>query len=193
MNRSRKDVTMIAAIVAMLVFAVFNFVFKPQRSDLSTAKSDLQTVQQNISDAELRLQAPAVTTTTSDANSPAVPPAIPEDPALTQLLRQLNAVAGQNGVTYAAIAPSPLTENPSGPGGSMLISITASGSHDGVQAYLKGLRDLDRLLVIEQISISTPPAAADQAKQPDQLQLSLRAFTLRAPVIAAAPTVTSAP
>jgi hypothetical protein len=75
----------------------------------------------------------------------------------------------------------------------MLISITASGSHDGVQAYLKGLRDLDRLLVIEQISISTPPAAAEQAQQPDQLQLSVRVFTLRAPVSAVTPTVTSAP
>ena len=37
MNRSRKDVTMMVAMAALLIFAVFNFVFKPQRSELSTA------------------------------------------------------------------------------------------------------------------------------------------------------------
>ena len=195
MNRSRKDVTMLAAIAAMLLFAVFNFVFKPQRTEVSNAKSNLQGVEQNISDAELKLQAPAITTTTTDGESPAAPPAIPEDPALTQLLRQLQAVAVQNGVTYAAITPSPLSENPSGPGGSMLMSITASGSHEGVQAYLQGLRDLDRLLVIEQIAITTPPAIAGQPQQPDQLQLSIRVFTLQPPatVPPAIPTSSSAP
>ncbi|MGZ4740369.1 MAG: GspMb/PilO family protein [Ilumatobacteraceae bacterium] len=195
MKRSRKDVTMIAAIAAMLLFAVFNFVFKPQRTELSGAKSNLQGVEQNISDAELKLQAPTTTTTATDADSPAAQPAIPEDPALTQLLRQLQAVAGQNGVTYAAITPSPLSENPSGPGGSMLISITASGPHDGVQAYLQGLRDLDRLLVIEQIAITAPPAVAGQPQQPDQLQLSIRVFTLQPPatIPPAIPTATPAP
>ncbi len=194
MKRSRKDLTMIAAIVAMLLFAAFNFVFKPQRSELSTAKSNLLGVEQNISKAELKLQVPAVTTTTVDASSPEVAPAIPEDPALTQLLRQLEGVAGQNGVTYSALTPSPLSENPSGPGGSMLISITAAGSHDGVQAYLKGLRDMDRMLVIEQIAITSPPPVADQPQQPDQLQLSVRVFTLRPPFKApAVATTTSAP
>ena len=75
----------------------------------------------------------------------------------------------------------------------MLIAINATGSHDGVQSYLKELRDLDRLLVIEQIAITTPPSVVDQPQEPDQLQLSVRVFTLRAPVIAATPTVTSAP
>lgn len=193
MNRSRKDVTMIAAMAALLVFAVFNFVFKPQRSELSTARSNLQTVEENIADAELQLRAPTPTTTTSPKGGSAAAPAIPEDPAVTQLLRQLQAVAERNGVTYSAITPSPLGENPSGPGGSMVMSIIASGSHDGVHAYLAGLRDLDRLFVIEQISITTPPAVADQPREPDQLQLSVRVFTLSAPATAEIPPTTSTP
>ncbi len=193
MNRSRKDVAMIVAMAVLLAFAVFNFVFNPQRSELSTARSDLQTVEQNISAAELQLQAPVSTTTTSPTDAPAAAPAVPEDPALTQLLRQLQGVAESTGVTYSAISPTPLSANPSGPGGSMVVSIAASGSHDGVQAYVKGLRDLNRLLVIEQISITTPPAVADQPQQPDQLQLSVRAFTLRSPVSAEVPTTISKP
>jgi Tfp pilus assembly protein PilO len=193
MNRSRKDITMMVVMTALFVFAIFNFVFKPQRSELSTARSDLQTVEQKISDAALKLQVPLPTTTTSPADGPAAAPAIPEDPALTQLLRQLQAVAESSGVTYSVITPTPLAANPNGPGGSMAITIAATGSHDGIQAYVKALRDLDRLLVIEQISITTPPAVADQPQGLDQLQLSVRAFTLRGPVSAVAPTTTSKP
>ena len=75
----------------------------------------------------------------------------------------------------------------------MAVTIAAAGSHDGIQAYVKALRDLDRLLVIEQISITTPLAVAGQPQAPDQLQLSVRVFTLRAPASAEIATTTSKP
>lgn len=193
MNRSRKDVTMIVAMVALLTFAVFNFVFKPQRSELSNTRGQLGIVEQSISDAELTLQAVVATTTTSPAGSPAAAPAIPEGLALTQLLRQLQAVADRTGVTVTAISPSLLSENPSGPGGSMQLAITATGAHDALRGYVQGLRDLERLLVIEQIALASPAAVADQPEQPDQLQLSARVFTLEPPPSAAIPTPTPAP
>ncbi len=55
MNRSRKDVTMMVAMAALLIFAVFNFVFKPQRSELSTARGDLRT--RRAADLRRRTQA----------------------------------------------------------------------------------------------------------------------------------------
>ncbi|MGZ6983116.1 MAG: hypothetical protein ACXVH5_13195, partial [Ilumatobacteraceae bacterium] len=61
MKRSRKDVTMIAAIAAMLLFAVFNFVFKPQGNELSTSRSDLAAIEKSVSDAKLELKVPVVT------------------------------------------------------------------------------------------------------------------------------------
>ena len=188
MNRSRKDVTMMAAMAGLLLFATFNFLFKPQRSELSSASSERRIVEQSVSDAELQLRTPATTTTVVGAEPGAALPAIPEDLALTQLLRQLQGVADQTGVVVAAIIPTQLSENPSGPGGSMGLGITASGSHDSLRAYVQGLRDLDRLLVIEQISIDAMPPVADQPAQPDQLQLSARVFTLVPP--AGAPVVT---
>ena len=75
---------------------------------------------------------------------------------MAQLLRQLQAVADQTGVTLAAIIPTPLGENPSGPGVRWQVSITASGPHAAVRAYLAALRDLERLLVIEQIADNSP-------------------------------------
>jgi hypothetical protein len=138
------------------------------------------------------LRAPVATTPTADAGA-ARPAVIPLDSAVAQLLRQLQAVAEQTNVTLAAVTPAPLSENPSGPGGSMQLTIAASGSHAAVQAYIQGLRDLERLLVIEQVAVNTPVAEPDQPQQPDQLQLSVRVFTLQAPLSAAIPTPTSTP
>ncbi|MEO8265856.1 MAG: hypothetical protein ABI706_10145 [Ilumatobacteraceae bacterium] len=194
MNRSRKDMTMMAAMAGLMLFAAFNFLYKPQRSELSSASSELRSVEQSVSDAELLMQTPVTTTTIVGVEPGAALPAIPEDMALTQLLRQLQGVADQTGVTVAAITPTQLSENPSGPGGSMGLAITASGPHDSLRAYVQGLRDLERLLVIEQISITAVPPVADQPAQPDQLQLSARVFTLVPPPSAVAiPTETSKP
>ena len=186
MNRSRKDIAMMAVMGGLLLFATYNFVFKPRQSELSTARDDRALAEQSVSDAQLALQAPIDSSNAVPGGDPAAAPlAIPSDPAITDLLRQLQAVADSTGVALASVSPNPLAENPSGPGGSMQISITASGPHASVQAYLDALRTMPRLLVIEQIGITGQPAGADGAPQADQLQLSARVFTLRGPVVAA--------
>lgn len=182
MNRSRKDVAMMAVMGVLLLFAAYNFVFKPQQSELSGARDNRAQAEQSISDAQLALQAPIDSSNAVPSADPAVAPlAIPSVPAITDLLRQLQAVADSTGVALASVSPTPLAENPSGPGGSMQISITASGPHTSVQAYLEALRTMPRLLVIEQIGITTQPALSDGTPQADQLQLSARVFTLRPP------------
>lgn len=182
MNRSRKDVAMMAVMGVLLLFAAYNFVFKPQQSELSGARDNRAQAEQSISDAQLALQAPIDSSNAVPSADPAAAPlAIPSGSAITDLLRQLQAVADSTGVALASVSPTPLAENPSGPGGSMQISITASGPHTSVQAYLEALRTMPRLLVIEQIGITTQPALSDGTPQADQLELSARVFTLRPP------------
>lgn len=182
MNRSRKDVAMMAVMGVLLLFAAYNFVFKPQQSELSGARDHRAQAEQSVSDAQLALQAPIDSSNAVPSADPAAAPlAIPSGSAITDLLRQLQAVADSTGVALASVSPTPLAENPSGPGGSMQISITASGPHTSVQAYLEALRTMPRLLVIEQIGITTQPALSDGTPQADQLQLSARVFTLRSP------------
>jgi type II secretory pathway pseudopilin PulG len=179
MNRSRKDVSMMIVIGVLLVFAMYNFLFRPQGTELSSARSQHQSIEQKIADAQRVLQAP-VDTAATGSDPAAKPSAVPEDPAVSQLLRQLQTAADQTGVTLAAINPAPLGANPQGPGGSVQIAITASGPHESIRAYVAALRDLDRLLVVEGFGDDVQPAA-DQAVQTDQLQLAVRVFTLRAP------------
>ena len=194
MNRSRKDVAMMAVMGILLLFAAYNFVFKPQQSELSNVRDDRAQVEQNIADSQLLLQAPIVTSVALPGAEPAAAlPAVPSDPAMADLLRQLQAVADSSGVALASVAPAPLSPNPNGQGGSLQISITASGPHSSVQAYLEALRDLPRLLVIEQVGVTVRPAAADGTPQSDQLQLAARVFTLRPPAGTPVVTVASPP
>ncbi len=58
MNRSRKDLAMMALMGVLLLFAVYNFVFKPQQSELSGARDDRATAEQSVSDAQLALLTP---------------------------------------------------------------------------------------------------------------------------------------
>lgn len=192
MSRSRKDVTMLAAIGGLLAFAVFNFAFKPQHKQLSTARSDRQSVENEITVVQAELQAP-VDTTAAVAGDGLSPLAIPEEPAITQLLRQLQALAEPLHVTLQTITPTELEDNPNGPGGSLALEITASGSHGANQAFVQGLGDLERLLVVEKITVVTPPPVAGEPTPPEQLQLTARVFTLRAPLAVEATTPTSAP
>ena len=183
---------MMSLMGALVLFAAYYFVLKPQSSELSAARGDRQTVEQAISDAALTLQRPLDTVAGQPAGgSDALGVEIPVDPAVPTLLRQLQAVAVETGVLQGSISPSTLGDNPSGPGGSLQITIAATGSHDAALAYIQRLRDLDRLFVIEQIGISV---GADGA---EQLQISARVFTLHGPVVAvpitAAPLTTSAP
>ena len=192
MNRSRKDVAMMAVMGVLLLFAAYNFVVKPQQSELSAVRDDRAQVEQNISDARLKLQAPVDTSGAVAGDEPGSAfPAVPSDPAMAELLRQLQAVAESSGVALASLAPTPLSPNPNGQGGSLQISITASGPHASVQAYLEALRNLPRLLVIEQVGVTVQPAALDGTPESDQLQLAARVFTLRPPAGTRVATVAS--
>lgn len=191
MIRSRKDLAMMAVIGGLLAFAVFNFVFKPQGKELSSTRSDLRSVESQISEAEADLLAPLETTPVADDG--VLARAIPEDPAFTQLLRQLEGLADQTNVTLETITPGQLEANPNGPGGSMVLEITASGSHDANEVFVNGLKSVERLLVIDRIALIPPLPVVGQPIEPEQLQLSVRAFALRAPVEPVTETPTSVP
>jgi hypothetical protein len=178
MMRSRKDITMIGVMCSLVFLAVFNFVLKPQRSELSAARSDIQGIEQRVADAELILVTP---TSTVPPPAEASQTAVPSDPAVATFFRQLNAIADETGVVFEAISPNPLGVNPNGPGGSLQFAITASGPHAAGLAFIGALRDLDRLAIIEQAGITSQPAT-DTDPQKDQLQLSVRVLTLVPPV-----------
>ncbi len=177
MNRSRKDNTMLIVMGVLVLFAAYTFLIRPQGAELSSLRDDRQRVQQQISSAELALLTPVDESGDPSVTDPTgLAVSVPADPAVPTLLRQLQSIAVETGMLHGSISPSPLSVNPSGPGGSLQIAITASGTHDATLAYVQRLRDFDRLFVIEQIGITVQPDATEQ------LVLAARVFTSGTPV-----------
>ena len=170
MTRSPKDKAMLTAMGVLVLFAAYNFVIRPQGGKLDALRADRSAVEQQVSDAQLNLQAPPDTSPVS-ATPGGADLAIPADPAISPLLRQLQAAATDSGMLYSSIAPAAPGENPAGPGGSIQVAITAAGTHDARLDYVQRLLDLERLFVIEQISITVQPDTTEQ------LQISGRVFT----------------
>jgi Tfp pilus assembly protein PilO len=178
MKRSRKDKTMLIAVCVLVLFAAYNFLIRPQGAALTSAQDERALVELATSDARLTLLAPADATedpTSGDVDPGADALAIPSDPAFSTLLRQLQTIATETGMLHGSIAPTALSTNPNGPGGSLLIAISASGSADAAQRYIQRLRDLERLVVVEQIGLSVQPDGLSQ------LQISARVFSQQVP------------
>jgi Tfp pilus assembly protein PilO len=182
MKHSRKDITLMIAMGAMVLFAAYWFLLKPQSSSLAAARSERQSVEQSISAAQLALQTPLDTTPVLGGDAATFAVAVPADPAIPTLLRQLQAIATDTGALQGSIAPTPVAANLAGPGGTLQITISVSGTHDATQAYLLRLRDLKRLFIVDQLSVTS---SADGA---EQLQISGRVFTRQTPFIAPAAT-----
>jgi Tfp pilus assembly protein PilO len=171
MIRTRKDVIMMIAMGVLLLFAAYNFLIRPQGAELSSVRDERVAVEQGIIDANGELLAPKTPNGQSALDVSALDKAVPTQPALATLLRQLQQIADETGMLHGSISPSPLGPNPAGAGGSVQISIAASGSADAALGYIERLRDLERLVVIEQIAIDVQPDGSEQ------LQISARVFT----------------
>ncbi|HEY7626041.1 MAG TPA: hypothetical protein VH761_03195 [Ilumatobacteraceae bacterium] len=166
---------------ALVLFATYNFLFKPQRADLAEARDNVAATAQKVNDAKRILSAPIVQP--SGATIDATSVAVPDHAELAAVLRQLQASADDAGVALISVDPAPLEVNPRGAGGSVLLTIAASGTDASVLGYLELLRDLERVLVVEQVAIDAQP------EQPTQLSVSARVFTREAPAAASEPTI----
>lgn len=83
--------------------------------------------------------------------------AIPTTPEAPQLVTELDALALRTGVTLGSVADNTLTP-PAKPGGltTIPVSLSISGSHAQVLAFIQGLYGLPRLLTLTTVSLSVP-------------------------------------
>jgi len=183
-----KDARMAVVLGGLAAVAGYVMIWRPQSGSLGEAQEKRRDAEEEL----VRIQDSATTTTVvvTDGSGDIVLVAVPSHPQLSTLLRQLEAIARETGTTVTSMTPAPLGTNPAGPGGSVQISIGASGSRVSTDAYLGRLRDLERLLVIEQVGLqersATAPAPAEDAPEIPEvtLQLTIRAYTADPPVSA---------
>ncbi len=202
-----KNAKMPLVLGGLAVVAGYVMIWRPQSASIDEARQDRRQAEQQLVDLQRVGTATTVVVEAADGSMrQLLLTAVPSAPELATLLRQLQAIATETNMVMGSMTPSPLTANPAGPGGSVQISIGASGSREAADTYLGRLRDLERLLVIEQLSVqeradtgaSDTAAAVDAAgtagaavEIPEvQVQLTMRVFTLAGPVV---PTDPAAP
>lgn len=186
MRKSENSRVLLGLLIVLAIGAIYVLLIRPQGTALSDARSRTEQAQAGLDSALLTLgQSESRNSPAADAGSieAALIAAVPPEPRLSSILRDLQAIAVETGMVYASVAPSAPTTNPAGVGGSIQLSINASGTASAADAYLARLRDLPRMAVVEQISkqISTTDAG-----QMVSLQITASVFMMDGPSAAPA-------
>ncbi|MGD9701845.1 MAG: type 4a pilus biogenesis protein PilO [Acidimicrobiia bacterium] len=184
---SSKDTRMAVALGGLVLVAGYVMIWRPQSASLASARYERQDAERQLETLQAQATSTTIVVEAEDgARQEMLLNAVPVSPELAGLLRQLQDVASSTGMSLATLTPAPLTANPAGPGGSVQVSIAVAGARESADTYLGRLRDLERLLVIEQLSVQERPDVASDAAAavaPEvQLQLTVRVFTVDGPV-----------
>jgi Tfp pilus assembly protein PilO len=192
MKGARSNGKLLVLLGVLVVGAVYLLVWRPRAAELSDARSERDDMAQELA----TLQATPTTTTVPAATPTAAHPAadslaaaVPDQPALAELLRQFQTIAVGTGVTQESVSPSPVQAIAAGaPGSSLGVEISVSGPKPALYDYLHRLAALDRLFVVDKMTIEpktsdAAPATTNGSAPTDSFHLDVsgRAFTAAAP------------
>lgn len=156
--------TMVIALFVLLIGAIwYQYVFSPSQSAISdaNAKTADATSQAKIQRAQLNgPTSHSKKSNTGQITSDQLQAAVPDDPKMTDLLRQLEALRVKDGVGWSTITPSLGTMQ--GKVMSTNIGITVGGSYPAVHNFVDDVLSMPRLALIDNISW-TPGAPAGTA------------------------------
>jgi Tfp pilus assembly protein PilO len=145
----------VAALLAIVLVWYF-VLYAPLGDDLDSAQAQ-KTEEQKKTDslqADLaRLQSQQKNGTQQQALLRKLDAAVPEQPDLAEFIIQANEIADQSGISFLSIAPTPPA---AGTAGASVINLTISiqGSFFQLQDYLRLLEKLERLVIVDSLTIS---------------------------------------
>lgn len=147
----------VSVLVAVVIIALWwVFAFSPARSeaskvaaDVDTAKAESRTLEtQNKQLEDLKAHAPQI-----EAERDRLRNAVPEDAQLASFIQQANQIATATGVKWASVSPT--EPAPTGTSGTIALSISVSGDYYQVLDYINQLEGMPRLVVVDQISLTS--------------------------------------
>jgi Tfp pilus assembly protein PilO len=201
MARMNGMLGVVVSSVAVLVVVIVGWVFfvSPQRSKADTLSTQVVAAKAELSGDE-QLIATAKKQNTL-GNAKAAERALPDTPRVSEILRQLTALAAESRTELETIAPG--TVQPYGTSESLPIALTFKGRFFGLQKLLKLMRQSagvsgskivskGRLYTVDSIQFagSAPAAGSPSGASADiQATISVNAFVYAPPpVVAGAPT-----
>jgi Tfp pilus assembly protein PilO len=181
---------MAAALLAVIV-AWYFVIYSPKSDDLDQAKAATTAEQKKTSDLQFqlsRLQSQAKNASQQQALLGRLDQAIPAQPDEAEFILQANSIAGESGIDFLSISPSP----PAATGTTTTIALTLSieGSFFQVKDYLTKLEALERLVIVDAVNMSAGGTGASSDGVTLSVTLTARMFTRATPaaVPGAAPT-----
>lgn len=108
---------------------------------------------------------------------------VPAEPDLDGLIRTMNDLAAKAQVEWSSLVPAPPVPGPAGGPATIGLSIKVDGTFFQVLDYLKGLENLERLVVVDAIDLAAGGGTGGAPK----LSVNLRARTFAASAGASAP------
>jgi Tfp pilus assembly protein PilO len=152
----RNPLLIIGAALVVIVLLWYFLLYAPLGDDLTAAQAQTEAEQKKTDglQADLaRLQAQAKNSTQAQALLRKLDAAVPEQPDLAEFIIQANEIATESGISFLSISPSPPA---AGASGASVINLTISigGSFFQLEDYLRLLEKLERLVIVDGITIS---------------------------------------
>jgi Tfp pilus assembly protein PilO len=165
-----KRTTLIAGAVGAVVLILlwYFLLFAPTSSDLSSTRDEVSEVDsqnQELQNTIRRLKELSRNSVEQQAQLRTLRAAIPSPPDLGEFILQANEIASAAGIDWLSIAPNPpVASGGAGPTSTISLTIQVDGQFSAVLDYLNRLEDLERLVVVDSINVTTG-GGADGASQ----------------------------
>lgn len=160
MTRSKLAVVVVPVMVVAAGWWVF--VWNARSGDLAAAEDRIEVLDSRTVALEGRIErarAFAEAGETAERQRAAVTAWIPEDPDIAGFVEAHDALARTSGVTVRSLSPGPREANAADPNtprgvGSVRLAINIDGGRAAVDAYLRGLNTLSRLVVVDSVKLA---------------------------------------
>jgi Tfp pilus assembly protein PilO len=149
----------------LLVIVWYFLLFAPTSSDLNDTRDEVAAAErqkQELENSIRRLEELSANQTQQEADLRALNAAIPPTPDLGAFILQANEIASASGIDWLSISPTPPVANTSGANSTIALSMQIEGGFFQLLDYLNRMEDLDRLVIIDSISVSAGSESAGE-------------------------------
>jgi Tfp pilus assembly protein PilO len=156
----KRTTLIFGAVGAVVVVLLWYFLlFAPTSSDLSSTRDEVSEVDsqnQELQNTIRRLKELSRNSVEQQAQLRTLRAAIPSTPDLGEFILQANEIASAAGIDWLSIAPNPpAATGGAGPTSTISLTIQVDGQFSAVLDYLNRLEDLERLVVVDGINVTT--------------------------------------
>jgi Tfp pilus assembly protein PilO len=155
-----RRIVVAGAVALAVVLLFFLFILKPKFGQISEVRDQIEAERQTTQTLEIRLrqlQAAQQNQVETTARLAALNRALPANPDLPALIRQLQSTATRSGMDLLSIAPSPPQTLENSTGVNIIsVNLQLTGGFFRLESFMTRLEDLPR--VVEVTSISVAPS-----------------------------------